>query len=169
MDSGRFYLPGFKLSLSNIGIALLQPAHFFSRTEVYFPSLKKSRWRQIEFIGGRKVACDLLQNMGCSVESIGVSNGLPIWPFGFIGSISHCENVVAVAVVSLKNCRGVGLDVERVVDPCLSSELSEICVDMDEENLFSNIWLYRLDAYSNLPWKLSAHVGVEYVAFRSRQ
>jgi enterobactin synthetase component D len=141
-------LPGFQLSLSNIDVALLQPAHFFSRTEVYFSSLKKSHWRQIEFIGGRKVACDLLQKMGCNVESIGVSNGLPIWPFGFIGSISHCENVVAVAVASLKNCRGVGLDVERIADPCLSNELSEICVGMDEVNLFSEIRLPKSVKYT---------------------
>jgi 4'-phosphopantetheinyl transferase EntD len=40
------------------------------------------------------------------------SDRVPVWPAGVVGSISHCDDLCAVAIGARSRFRGLGLDVE---------------------------------------------------------
>ena len=70
--------------------------------------------RQEEFRRGRACARAALGTLGGPAESISVgSNREPVWPSGYVGSITHCGPVVAAAVARAGALAGLGLDVER--------------------------------------------------------
>ena len=79
------------------------------------PGADKSK-RKLEFARGRKVASMLLIQLG-AVGNVGVAmDRAPIWPTGFIGSISHSYCFVWVAVGHDSAAASVGIDTEAVVD-----------------------------------------------------
>jgi len=68
--------------------------------------------RKLQFASGRHVARLALDELaGISPPILRDDEGRPIWPCGFIGSISHSETLAAAAVSS-KSLRGIGIDVE---------------------------------------------------------
>lgn len=68
--------------------------------------------RQQEFAAGRILARKLLGDRGFLGPLHKTSAGPPAWPKGLTGSITHCLELAAVAVVSTKLFSGIGLDVE---------------------------------------------------------
>ncbi|WP_319825119.1 4'-phosphopantetheinyl transferase family protein [Thalassovita sp.] len=71
------------------------------------------RWR--EFIAGRVAARQALGNIGGPAPALPAgADRLPVWPDGFTGSISHCEDL-CLAVAS-GHVRALGLDVEPATD-----------------------------------------------------
>lgn len=86
----------------------------FSHAQRLRPSMRLSR-RQ-EFTSGRHCASQALKSLGVSMDCSLISDedGLPTWPTGYVGSISHCrEQVVAVAApADAVAC--VGIDIEHV-------------------------------------------------------
>lgn len=70
--------------------------------------------RQEEFRRGRACARAALAALGGPNEMIPVGpNREPVWPPGYLGSITHCGPVVAAAVARVDALGGIGLDVER--------------------------------------------------------
>ena len=86
----------------------------FSHAQSLRPKMSLSR-RQ-EFTSGRHCASQALKCLGVSMDCsmIPDEDGLPTWPNGYVGSISHCrEQVVAVAApADAVAC--VGIDIENV-------------------------------------------------------
>lgn len=86
----------------------------FSHAQRLRPRMSLSR-RQ-EFTSGRHCASQALKSLGASMECsiIPDEDGLPTWPSGYVGSISHCrEQVVAVAApADAVAC--LGIDIENV-------------------------------------------------------
>lgn len=86
----------------------------FSHAQRLRPKMSLSR-RQ-EFTSGRHCASQALKCLGVSMDCsmIPDEDGLPTWPNGFVGSISHCrEQVVAVAApADAVAC--VGIDIENI-------------------------------------------------------
>lgn len=79
--------------------------------------------RQNDFLLGRKAASFALKSLNPKIENyVGMgSKGLPIWPDGITGSISHCEGLAIAAVASKKHMRSIGIDIElRSSEPMLS-------------------------------------------------
>lgn len=70
--------------------------------------------RQRDFVRGRLTAHQALRKFGVAAQSgIGIADSrAPLWPKGLVGSISHCEEAVAVVVAPSQALRGVGIDVE---------------------------------------------------------
>ncbi len=69
--------------------------------------------RRCEFSTGRVLARGLLRELGSeTAELLRDSDRVPIWPEGVVGSISHCDDLCAVAIGDRARFRGVGLDVE---------------------------------------------------------
>lgn len=69
--------------------------------------------RREEFARGRACARSALRALGGSWASIGVGPGRqPLWPRGFVGSITHGAGVVAAAAASLDELSALGIDVE---------------------------------------------------------
>ncbi|WP_392566638.1 4'-phosphopantetheinyl transferase superfamily protein [Utexia brackfieldae] len=85
--------------------------------------------RLVEFIAGRVLAKQLLLAQGCqqSVER-GVSDNAPIWPAGFIGSISHSKGIAASALLPTTTTKALGLDVEHWLSSALARQIQDhIC------------------------------------------
>jgi enterobactin synthetase component D len=51
---------------------------------------------------------------------------LPIWPPGWIGSISHADGIAAAAVVACTPGRVLGLDVERWIEPHHAAQIGHL-------------------------------------------
>src|SRR5262249_35720043 len=69
------------------------------------------RWAS--FRGGRACARAALRALGLPAVAIPVGTaGAPIWPQGFVGSISHTDNTAAPTVAESPPIEALGLDVE---------------------------------------------------------
>ena len=108
----------------------------FSRTGIDFPeSVRRSvHKRQAEFFFGRLAARDALNRLKLAGGhvSIGV-RGEPAWPPGVVGSITHTKGLaMATAIAASSGARGVGIDVEHVLDEQACQAVSSSVVDPQE-------------------------------------
>jgi 4'-phosphopantetheinyl transferase EntD len=77
--------------------------------------------RRREFATGRMVARRALVTIGApSVAIPSGPHGEPIWPDGFIGSITHTSTRAAAAVGRARDFLGLGIDVEEIARMSLS-------------------------------------------------
>jgi 4'-phosphopantetheinyl transferase EntD len=71
--------------------------------------------REREFCLGRALAREALKRFGIPDHPlIPADTREPQWPTGIVGSISHCEDICAVAVAHEHQFPGLGIDLERV-------------------------------------------------------
>jgi 4'-phosphopantetheinyl transferase EntD len=71
--------------------------------------------RSMEFAAGRSCARRALAEFGLSnVAILAAPDRQPIWPAGFVGSISHAEGYCAAAVARSEQLLSVGIDAERI-------------------------------------------------------
>jgi 4'-phosphopantetheinyl transferase EntD len=73
--------------------------------------------RRAQFIAGRTLARTALGALGAPPVALGrAAGGSPVWPEGFVGTITHCgdgaDGWCAAAVTPAERCRGIGLDAE---------------------------------------------------------
>ena len=69
--------------------------------------------RERELIGGRLLARHVLSQMGEAPVSIPPrEDRTPIWPDGLVGSITHSDHLVAVAIAHRAEVAEIGIDVE---------------------------------------------------------
>lgn len=120
--------PFFKLPLG--GPALDLPAAFalcfdvegfreddFARHGIVCPpSIARSvPKRQAEFLAGRRCALRALRELGCNVGDLPIGpDRAPVWPSGFLGSITHAGTIAAAVAVPTGSRRGIGIDIECV-------------------------------------------------------
>jgi len=73
--------------------------------------------RRREFAVGRTCAREALRQLGVAPVAIPVGpHRAPIWPDGYVGSITHCDGFVGAVAASRATFVGVGVDVERIAD-----------------------------------------------------
>lgn len=73
--------------------------------------------RKREFARGRACARAALRSLGVSPLPVEVGTGRqPVWPRGFVGSITHGGGVIAAAVASTDHILALGIDIEST-DP----------------------------------------------------
>lgn len=73
--------------------------------------------RAIEFACGRSCAALALRSAGANVVTVlAASNRKPVWPTGFVGSITHTDEFCWAAVMPGWNGCHIGIDSERVLD-----------------------------------------------------
>lgn len=56
----------------------------------------------------------------------------PLWPPGFVGSITHCSGLAAAAVAPDHVLQGLGIDMERIVGPEARDALMQVAMDSVE-------------------------------------
>ncbi|GAB3350960.1 4'-phosphopantetheinyl transferase family protein [Lysobacter tyrosinilyticus] len=81
--------------------------------------------RRIDFAAGRLCARQALQAAGCSLP-IDVpidANRAPVWPGGYIASITHCDGLAMALAASRDEVGGLGLDLERLISSEVSKEI----------------------------------------------
>lgn len=82
--------------------------------------------RQAGFAAGRAAAQAALRAAGHgdpAPPDIG-ADGLPDWPRGWLGSISHSDQIAAALVAPGKGARLLGLDVERIVTAEVAAQIA---------------------------------------------
>lgn len=68
-----------------------------------------------EFFTGRALAKKGLKAWGCeNLQVLRGPDGEPLWPDGFIGSISHCKSVVGAAIGKSDQIKSIGIDIEKI-------------------------------------------------------
>ena len=81
--------------------------------------------RRLEFLAGRLCARRALQRAGYTgnaIIPIGEQRA-PVWPPGFSGSIAHGSGKAWAVVSPQASCRGLGIDLEKIVDPATARKL----------------------------------------------
>ncbi|WP_255435630.1 4'-phosphopantetheinyl transferase [Paracoccus sp. S1E-3] len=75
--------------------------------------------RRASFTAGRLAARTALRRAGLAeAEAPGMdADGLPVWPAGWRGSISHGGSLAAAIAAPAGTARLIGLDIERLVTP----------------------------------------------------
>ena len=102
--------------------------------------------RRREFAAGRACARDALVQLGLPRVSIPMGHRRqPIWPTGFIGSISHCPELCCAVATSANEAASIGIDVDLA--ELLPSRLTGIiCSDREVARLpktsspISDLW-----------------------------
>lgn len=125
------------------------------------PGLARSvKKRQAEFLFGRLAARRAMHALGVPPVDVPIgSHREPVWPHGLIGSVSHCAGLAAAVVLHGRSRRGVGIDMEPVVDDQLRDTLRAMVLDATEW-----AWLERL-ATDSLP--LNALLTIAFSAKES--
>ncbi len=93
--------------------------------------------RQLHFLAGRTCAIHALALEGCPEEKLEIkigSNRAPIWPEGFIGSITHHDGFASAVVAKRGTLRGIGLDAEAIMLPAFAKKISEHVASETELN-----------------------------------
>lgn len=118
------------------------PAHydesFFNLLSVEHPPFNGAlATRKAEFLVGRYCASKLLAKFGVAGFPLRVGeNREPLWPHGFVGSISHCQNWVHCEVASAPNYAGIGVDLEQPICEASFDSVRKIVITQKEQELF---------------------------------
>lgn len=98
--------------------------------------------RQAEFFFGRIAARDALLDAGAAVgaaSQVGMgASRQPLWPAPFSGSISHTR-CHALATVCSPPRRGVGVDIEEIVEAGSADYLRDVVLDAGELALIQSL------------------------------
>jgi 4'-phosphopantetheinyl transferase EntD len=71
--------------------------------------------RLIDFVTGRFCARKSIENLGLSnIEVLIGSDGMPLWPFDLVGSISHSETLTGAIIAYKTDYLSLGLDIEVI-------------------------------------------------------
>jgi 4'-phosphopantetheinyl transferase EntD len=94
----------------------------------YAEDLRPSRRR--EYLAGRLAARAALQRLDCEAPTVGMIDGVPVWPAACCGSISHSGGLAVAIAGGCPPWQALGIDVElllserrhRVVGRVMSAE-----------------------------------------------
>jgi enterobactin synthetase component D len=90
--------------------------------------------RQIEFLSARKLLQELLRQYDLSdFKLLNSEDRAPIWPDGFVGSISHSGHYVIVLLS--QDHRALGVDIEAIMSLDRANKLRDQFVSEEEMNL----------------------------------
>lgn len=81
--------------------------------------------RRSDFLAGRVCAAQALEAAGAGRAAYvpRSADGLPVWPSGWVGSISHSAEWAAAAVAQADHCLALGLDIQERVSPRVMTEV----------------------------------------------
>ena len=120
-----------------------EPPSVFGEESAYLEAMKDSRRR--EFSHGRAAARSALHRLGVPPGPIPRdAQRVPVWPEGFVGSITHCDGFIAAAVAPTSRVLGLGIDAECIgrVDHELTRS---ICTPTEEARLMGFNQTAKLD------------------------
>lgn len=102
--------------------------------------------RQREFAIGRACARAALARFGVAATAIPVGERrAPVWPAGFVGSITHCRGFVGAVAARTDQLEAIGFDVEPAI-PLEAGLLATICTDAEMR------WLHTAPPLAAADW-----------------
>lgn len=98
------------------------------------PSIARSvRKRQAEFLAGRLAARAALGAYGAADAELAIGPARqPVWPPGYLGSISHTDKLAVAVALPSSLLHGIGIDLEHVVNPATLDALHATVVGENE-------------------------------------
>lgn len=93
--------------------------------------------RQAAYLAGRLCAGDALAHAGSVVRNVDRDHaGVPVWPAGYRGSITHAGTLAGAVVAYADSCRGIGLDFEDIGNLDAAAEIAELVLtDRDRRTI----------------------------------
>jgi enterobactin synthetase component D len=92
--------------------------------------------RAREFAAGRRCAARALREAGAPRTEVGVGlERRPIWPSGFVGSITHTATLAWAAVAAAAHVRSLGIDSEPIFDDAALRDAVPLVLDDEERRL----------------------------------
>ncbi|MDW6002585.1 4'-phosphopantetheinyl transferase family protein [Vibrio mangrovi] len=89
--------------------------------------------RKAEFVAGRIAAKHALLNQGASEPWVSIGNHRsPVWPDGFVGSISHTDNTAISVVAKNGQLLSIGIDVENMMNETLCESVTKMVATPQE-------------------------------------
>jgi enterobactin synthetase component D len=90
----------------------------------------------LEFLLGRCCAYEALFNLGNNADFLVRSKGgAPIWPDGFVGSISHTHGEILALATNQQHYLAVGIDIEKIICEQDAFSLINLVLNSDEKKL----------------------------------
>ncbi|MDW6091287.1 4'-phosphopantetheinyl transferase family protein [Vibrio rhizosphaerae] len=97
--------------------------------------------RKAEFVAGRIAAKYALLHRGASEPWVGIGeHRSPVWPDGFIGSISHTDDTAICTVSTNAERLSIGIDIENIMDDTLCESVGKMIVTSGEMKLQETDW-----------------------------
>src|SRR3989442_10263338 len=85
---------------------------------------ERFRLRQSIFDRGRACAAELLAELGARETSVGMAaDRSPVWPHGYVGSITHTGDLLGVAVARLTDIRSIAIVSVAVSHPGTTEQI----------------------------------------------
>lgn len=128
--------PPFRLSTAVLQrIEALQPGAVpVGDDDQVFASRRLARQRQFQV--GRRCAAELIGALGGASTEVGVApDRSPVWPAGFVGSITHKDSILGVAVAKASQVRAIGIDIEQMLSPQATDDVETACLNDREREL----------------------------------
>lgn len=130
------YTISFKLDLNQDSIY-----SFFTKERIFLSPLQIglpenhqfSEKRFADFSTGRFCAMKVLEQYGISDAIVPIGKDRePIWPAGFVGSISHCDKLSGAIIAMKSDYISLGLDIEEI--GIVTPELWDLVLTENEKN-----------------------------------
>jgi len=100
--------------------------------------------RRAEFVAGRSLARHALQQLGADDSVVDIDkHRAPVWPAGFVGSISHTDTLAVCAVARCQDIERLGVDIEEYIADEMAYFVFASVVTEAERVLFDQYPLYR--------------------------
>ena len=101
---------------------------------------ERFRLRQSIFDMGRACAAELLAELGARETSVAMAaDRSPVWPQGYVGSITHTDDLLGVAVARRKDFRSIGIDAEAIIQPETTVGIDDLCMSEKERSLRDSV------------------------------
>ena len=98
------------------------------------------RLRQMIFDTGRACAAELLADLGSCETSVPMAaDRSPVWPQGYVGSITHTDDLLGVAVARRTDFRSIGIDAEAIIQPETTVEIDDLYLNERERSLRGSV------------------------------
>jgi enterobactin synthetase component D len=103
--------------------------------------------RRLEYQAGRYCARAALTLLGCPPAIPGRDpSGVPVWPHGVVGSITHVDGFARAAVAWSADAEGIGIDTECVLSAARARVVTDTIADEEEVTAGMRAGLDRCEA-----------------------
>jgi enterobactin synthetase component D len=116
-------------------------AQEFARSGIELPAdvARSVPKRQAEFFFGRLAATIALRSLGAPRARVGRGPlRQPLFPPGYVGSITHTSRLAAAAVLPADGCAGLGVDIEDVLSAGSLPDVERVALYPEEIRLLRN-------------------------------
>lgn len=92
--------------------------------------------RKCEFFAGRVCAQQALYKIANhNVSAVGIKEREPVWPSGYIGSITHTNQLAAACIAKSSDFTNIGIDIEPIIKIDICNSILNEVMNSHEINL----------------------------------